>query len=125
MLVDLGAAEVALLGTRIFEIIRPLTYSARYNSTLKDTLVYFEGFSLAPTIENGVSGLAVAYKAKASCIMKFLFHTTNLCNCAFQPGQFLIGNLRERAALGGGKLAPALHDKADKKIELSVRHIEN
>jgi hypothetical protein len=55
---------VALIGTRIFEIIRPFTYTARYNSTLKGTLGYFDGLSFAPTVENGVAGLAVAYKVK-------------------------------------------------------------
>ena len=42
-----------------------------------------------------------------------------------ERGEFFIGNFRESAALGGGKFAPALDDKADEKIELPVRHIEN
>lgn len=55
---------VTLIGTRIFELIRPFTFTARYNSTLKESLSYFDGISLAPAIENGVAGLAVTYKIK-------------------------------------------------------------
>jgi hypothetical protein len=55
---------LALLGTRIFEIIRPFTWTARYNSTLKGALNYFDGMSLAPSVENGIAGLTLSYKVK-------------------------------------------------------------
>lgn len=53
---------ITLLGTRIFELIRPFTFMARYNSTLKNALNYFDSVSVAPTIENGIAGLAVTCK---------------------------------------------------------------
>lgn len=53
---------IALLGTRIFELVRPFTFTAKYNSTLKGALNYFDSVSFAPAIENGVAGLAVSYK---------------------------------------------------------------
>ncbi len=55
---------IALIGARIFEIIRPFTYTARYNSTLKQSLNYLEGISFAPIFENGVAGLTLSYKVK-------------------------------------------------------------
>jgi len=55
---------IALIGTRIFELIRPFTFTARYNSTLKNALNYFDSVSLTPMIENGIAGLAVTCKVK-------------------------------------------------------------
>lgn len=55
---------VALIGTRIFEVIRPFTFTARYNTTLKGALSYFDGLSLAPTIESGIAGLTLSCKLK-------------------------------------------------------------
>ncbi len=53
---------VVLIGSRIFEIIRPFTYTARYNSTLKQSLNYLAGISFVPSFENGVAGLTLAYR---------------------------------------------------------------
>ena len=55
---------IALLGMRIFELVRPFTFTARYNSTLKGALNYFDSMSLAPTIENGIAGLTLSYKLR-------------------------------------------------------------
>lgn len=57
---------ITLLGSRIFEIVRPFTYTAHYNSTLKHSLNYLEGLSLEPSIipsyNNGVAGMTFACK---------------------------------------------------------------
>lgn len=55
---------ILLLGTRIFEIIRPFTFTSRYNSTLKGALNYYDGLSFAPSFESGVAGLTLSYKIK-------------------------------------------------------------
>ena len=59
---------VALIGSRIFEIVRPFTYTAHYNSTLKQSLNYFGGLSfepsLVPSYSNGVAGLTFACKVR-------------------------------------------------------------
>lgn len=55
---------IALLGTRVFEIVRPFTYTSRYNSTLKGALNYYDSFSFAPTLENGMAGLSMVYKVR-------------------------------------------------------------
>lgn len=55
---------VVLLGTRIFEIIRPFTWTASYNSTLKGSLNYFDSISLSPSLENGMAGVTLSYKIK-------------------------------------------------------------
>lgn len=54
----------ALIGTRIFEIVRPFTWTARYNSTLKSALNYYDSLSLAPSIDNGIAGLTLLYRVK-------------------------------------------------------------
>jgi len=41
--------------------MRPFTYTAKYNSTLKESLNYIEGISLVPKLENDYSGAAIAY----------------------------------------------------------------
>lgn len=60
--------SILVLGSRIFEIIRPFTYTARYNSTLKQSLNYFEGLSFEPSVvpsyNNGVAGLSFACKVR-------------------------------------------------------------
>jgi hypothetical protein len=55
---------IALIGTRVFEIIRPFTFSSRYNSTLKGALNYYDGLSLAPIFESGVAGITLSYKIR-------------------------------------------------------------
>jgi hypothetical protein len=55
---------ITLFGTRIYELVRPFTYTAKYNSTLKTALNYFDSVSLAPTIENGIAGLTVGYTVR-------------------------------------------------------------
>ncbi len=55
---------IVMIGSRIFEIIRPFTYTARYNSTLKQSLNYIEGLSFAPTFENGVAGISLSYSVR-------------------------------------------------------------
>jgi len=55
---------IVIIGSRIFEIIRPFTYTARYNSTLKQSLNYIEGLSFAPTFENGVAGISLPYSVR-------------------------------------------------------------
>jgi len=55
---------VVLIGSRIFEIVRPFTWTARYNSTLKQSLNYMAGISLAPSFENGIAGVTLAYRVK-------------------------------------------------------------
>jgi hypothetical protein len=41
--------------------MRPFTYTAKYNSTLKESLNYIEGISLMPKLETGFLGVAIAY----------------------------------------------------------------
>jgi roadblock/LC7 domain-containing protein len=55
---------IVLIGSRIFEIVRPFTYTARYNSTLKQSLNYIEGLSFVPTFENGVAGISLSYSVR-------------------------------------------------------------
>ncbi len=55
---------VVVVGSRIFEIIRPFTWTARYNSTLKQSLNYLAGISFVPSFENGVAGLTLSYKVR-------------------------------------------------------------
>jgi len=55
---------IALAGTRIFEIIRPFTFTSRYNSTLKGALNYFEGLSIVPAVESGMAGVSIGYRIK-------------------------------------------------------------
>ena len=63
----LGIMTVGYLiiaGSRIFEIIRPFTFTANYNSSLKSSLGYLEGFSLVPSFENGMAGLTLGCKVR-------------------------------------------------------------
>ncbi|HOV94197.1 MAG TPA: P13 family porin [Spirochaetales bacterium] len=59
---------ITLLSSRIFEIVRPFTYTAHYNSTLKQSLNYFGGLSfepsLVPSYSNGIAGLTFACKVR-------------------------------------------------------------
>ncbi len=55
---------IVLFGSRIFEIIRPFTWTARYNSTLTQSLNYLPGISFAPSFENGVAGLTLSYRVR-------------------------------------------------------------
>jgi len=55
---------VALFATRIFEVVRPFTWTARYNSTLKESINYFAGMSLAPSIEDGMARMTLSYTVR-------------------------------------------------------------
>jgi len=55
---------IALIGTRIFELIRPFTFTSRYNSTLKGALNYYDGLSFAPAFESGIAGITFSYKIR-------------------------------------------------------------
>jgi len=52
---------VVIIGSRIFEIVRPFWYTAKYNSTLQDSLNYLKGLSLIPHFENNKTQVAVVY----------------------------------------------------------------
>lgn len=54
-------AAVTLGGIRIFELIRPYTWSARYNATLRRALQVQTGLYLRPSPDMGMAALDIGY----------------------------------------------------------------